>query len=502
MLTLYRKFLLMKKILLCGIASAVTLVSTALPPTEPQVAQTSINSVSVNLRTTSPVVLGQLAFNVPEAGKVSVRFDGYCVSDSADLIVLAASDDRNWTPNEGNIGIYAAHNSSAGRSFSHTRVYDVLPGLDTFFAVGQNFVTTNGSGLASVYGQLTVEFFPASSNALLIHNDIYYSGDVRSTQKVLQKVWPVSEPAGMVALHIDGQTWSDAGDRIMVTTYHSPSWMVGSGSVVVMAYNNNQKIGVFSHSGVYNTNSTDTLYAVARNVVDVSGSGSASFYGSLSGEYFPSAGVAQIAYKDVELNDVFIRRAPVSLDSITINAPVAGFALVQWDGYITSQAGDRMVLAVSANRGWASGPGSVQLSMPYMNNKYNLFSHSRLFPVSAGANTFYCVAENWQDTLGDGKLDIASNFIVKYFNSSLTAINDLTQAAAFSMYPNPAGNLLNIQTGQQFGSLPLTIYDLAGRSLLQTEVKGGTLKQLDISGLPSGVLLVKCGQVVKKLVKY
>jgi hypothetical protein len=116
-----------------------------------------ISETSVNLRG-APVVLGQVTIDPASSGKVIVHFDGQCYSDPGDRIVLAASDTTDWAVNDGNIGVEAETATADINSFSHTRVYDVTAGSQTFYAVGENYVETAGSGIASVYGSLTVTF--------------------------------------------------------------------------------------------------------------------------------------------------------------------------------------------------------------------------------------------------------------------------------------------------------------------------------------------------------
>ena len=42
----------------------------------------------------------------------------------------------------------------------------MVTGVDSFFAAGQNFVNTFGTGIASVYGTLIVEYYPSSVTAV------------------------------------------------------------------------------------------------------------------------------------------------------------------------------------------------------------------------------------------------------------------------------------------------------------------------------------------------
>ncbi|MBK6524337.1 MAG: hypothetical protein IPG07_01590 [Crocinitomicaceae bacterium] len=63
-----------------------------------------------------------------------------------------------WGSNDGNVSVEAENADLDRNSFSHTRVYDIAAGSHTFYAVAQNYVETDGTGIASIYGSLTVTF--------------------------------------------------------------------------------------------------------------------------------------------------------------------------------------------------------------------------------------------------------------------------------------------------------------------------------------------------------
>ncbi len=89
---------------------------------------------------------------------------------------------------------------------------------------------------------------------------------------------------------------------------------------------------------------------------------------------------------------------------------------------------------------------------------------------------------------------IGSNGVVCWAtsNSDLSSVSqDVT------IYPNPANNKLNIQTGIELKTL--TIFDLMGHRILQTK-SGAT--QIDISGLAAGFYVIEFnGKIRKKFVK-
>jgi len=106
---------------------------------------------------TSTVTLNTVTISAPTAGYVVVRFDGQAIADTGDRLVLAASDDNSWHPDDGTVAFLG---DGHPHSFSHTRVYAVSAGSKTFYAVAQNYVDTAGNGKASIYGTLTATFYP------------------------------------------------------------------------------------------------------------------------------------------------------------------------------------------------------------------------------------------------------------------------------------------------------------------------------------------------------
>jgi len=154
----------------------------------------------VNLRG-SAVTLATLTLQAPTSGDVVVHFDGECVSDVGDRIVLAASDTQRWGLNDGNVGVMAPSADVTMQSFSHSRVYHVLAGPQNFYAVAQNIVNESGSGIASIYANLTAEFFlpvPYTLRAVFVPP---------STFNLL--VWGPAGGSGRVQRSADLVHWAD-----------------------------------------------------------------------------------------------------------------------------------------------------------------------------------------------------------------------------------------------------------------------------------------------------
>jgi hypothetical protein len=225
--------------------------------------------------------------NPSTPGKVIVRFDGHCYTAPGDRIVLAASDAPSWTSNDGNVGVEAIDGDVNHRPFSHTRVYDVAAGSQNFYAVAQNYVETDGDGIASIYGTLTVEFVPAGDKI------VNFTGIAESGINVTN-VTPFAEITidppvdGRVIVTFDGQCISTPGDRIVLAASDAASWSADDGNVGVEAIDADLNTNGFSHTRSYDVAAgSHTFYAVVQNYVETAGDGLASVYGGLTVKFVP-----------------------------------------------------------------------------------------------------------------------------------------------------------------------------------------------------------------------
>jgi hypothetical protein len=124
--------------------------------TKPGMDVGSVQITNMDLSVTTDLVSVNLT--VPAAGMVVVRFDGYAyINVTGDVLLLAASNvSSSWGANDGHTTVTG--NAGQQFSFSHTRVYSIgAAGTYTYFACAQRW---NGTGLSSIYGMLTAEYFP------------------------------------------------------------------------------------------------------------------------------------------------------------------------------------------------------------------------------------------------------------------------------------------------------------------------------------------------------
>jgi type IX secretion system substrate protein len=73
-------------------------------------------------------------------------------------------------------------------------------------------------------------------------------------------------------------------------------------------------------------------------------------------------------------------------------------------------------------------------------------------------------------------------------DSCVLGINEITNKSAYNIYPNPAGNMVYINGGNETNKL-ITVYDLLGQSVISTEEKQEEFA-INTSGLNQGVYFV------------
>ena len=104
-------------------------------------------------------------------------------------------------------------------------------------------------------------------------------------------------------------------------------------------------------------------------------------------------------------------------------------------------------------------------------------------------------------TAEDG--DSQRTYTVNYI-ASTTSVDD-TDKSIFSIYPNPAGNFINISHSGYSSNLNVRIFNLTGQKMLEQRFSGNDLS-IDISSLSPGVYLISLenetdGKIIKRFMK-
>ncbi len=450
---------------------------------DPVILSTGINKTNIDLN--SAAILGQLNLNTTSAGFAVVHFDGVCISDPGDLIVLAASNSTSWGPNDGNVSVEAASSDINSNSFSHTRVYDIPAGNHIFYAVAENYSEKDGSGIATIYGNLTVKFFPEGSSSVFSFEPIDKTTIDLNTSQVVGQVSVNPGSSGKVIVHFDGNCIPDPGDLIVLAASNTTSWGTNDGNVSVEAVSADVNNRSFSHTRVYNVSAGNhTYYAIAQNWVETDGSGVASVYGCLTAEFIPDGtafGSQGIVKENTDLTNM------TTIGQVTINPSATGKVIVHLDGLLSSDPGDRIVLAASNTTSWGVNDGNVTLEAFDSDINTNSFSHTRVYNVSAGSQTYYAVAHNTVETDGSGIASVYGNLTAEFIPDAVTAVNDL-KSMNIELYPDPVTDFLFIRGIQK--DKRITVYSVSGTKVMEFIV-GRENCLTDLSELESGLYFIK-----------
>ena len=463
-----------------------------------------IQTGNINIRG-APIVVAQLDCDIPTmGGQVLVQFNGMAFPDVGDRIVLAASNDGNWYPNDGNTSFEIINDDLNARSFSHTRMYSVGGGVQSFYAVAQNYVETDGDGMASIYGTLTVKFFPANTETPHVaHQGISQTDiNVRGGDVVVGQVDINASHGGHVIVRFDGICYADLGDLIVLAASNDQSWHVNDGNVSVESFDGDINYGPFCHTRVYPVSpGNNTFYAVAQNYVEMDGDGITSIYASLSAEYYPEvAGQPIVAYQGIAETNINLRGSAVVVGQQNVNPSASGKTWVHFDGQCYVDVGDRIVLSASNDDNWHVNDGNVQVETYDTDLDHHGFSHARVYDVGAGSQNFYAVAQNYVETAGSGIGSIYGNLAVIVFPDVINAVWDSKELpmdfALHQNYPNP----FNPSTAIKYSiaadiQVKIAVYDMLGKEVatLVNERKDiGTYEVTwDASGVPSGIYFCK-----------
>ncbi|MGA2296656.1 MAG: T9SS type A sorting domain-containing protein, partial [FCB group bacterium] len=84
-------------------------------------------------------------------------------------------------------------------------------------------------------------------------------------------------------------------------------------------------------------------------------------------------------------------------------------------------------------------------------------------------------------------------------NKSITGINELPNEYLNALYPNPAGDFLNINSANIIGK-NIDIFDMLGNKLMSV-VAESTETRINIGTLPTGVYMIKNSELTKLFLK-
>lgn len=261
----------------------------------------------------APTAFNSLTIDAPSAGKVLVRFDGKCVSSYGDLMFFAASNTPTWGDYDGSTSNEVIDNDLNRFSFAHVRMYDVQPGSHTFYAVVENFYEVYGNGFASVYGSLTVQFYPENNLTTPVFQAITtpFGVSIEGPPVAVGQINLNAPVHGKVALNFAGTCIGNNGDQLRLAASDVPNWAPNDGNIHFEPYSSDLNRTSFSHTRVYDVPAGDhDFFAVVQNWEEFEGSGLAVIYASFTARYFPEGMIS--ATEPVIFNNLMISPNPAS----------------------------------------------------------------------------------------------------------------------------------------------------------------------------------------------
>ena len=157
----------------------------------------------------------------------------------------------------------------------------------------------------------------------------------------------------------------------------------------------------------------------------------------------------------------------IAIWDYTINPAVAGYSEVIQGGEVsfsnTSEAFDSLL--------WDFGDGTTSTEI----NPIHTYAMSGFYTVTL--TVIKC-----------GKSDSQTKTIG--IDTTLNTDN-FTLENAFTIYPNPTSNLLNITLNQNFKNIKVILFDTKGNAVINKEVQDLSVLSLDISTLSSGTYVLK-----------
>lgn len=449
-------------------------------------------------------VIGQLDLTFPEDGMAIVQFDGEAYGSPEDRIILAANIYPEWDANAGNVDVRSAFNDE-GHCFSHTQLFPVTAGQQSFYAVVTNYVDIQGSGRATVYGRLSVEYFPQSSS-VTIANSVQTENFTLTQKLALDSVTIEASGPGKIEVRLNGRAEPIHGDILMIGVSDTKNWSYTDPQNAALEHNDADEFSIsFSSTKLVNVDEagTYTFYTMAQIAYEEEGTGSVYTYTNLHARFYPQTEEHILRQKFIHQQNLILDEQLDLLDSITIDVQNPGKVEIRFDGALRSPFGRSILLAANDDITFGLQEGSVILQTNDDDLDRHPFVHTQVFDVESGSHTFYIMAQSQPGT-GSVEVDLNGSFLVKYYpETEVTAVDQLS-ALTFDIWPNPASDRINIQYEKDNDHMEVSILDLQGH-IIRHEANVVSGNELEISTLPSGIYIVEINngkeRGYKKLVK-
>lgn len=468
-----------------------------------QIWQTPVVSENTPMRLPEPLVLDSITVDIPAEGKVFVRFDGNCVVSPGDRIVLAASDHNEWVTNDGNTDVRGADTIHTKQCFNHSRIYNAVPGIHTYYAIGHNYVDTEGTGIASVYGHLTVEYVPAENSAVKLDGEglsmsVFYWND---TVEIFRQVTIEAPVTGRLLVNFDGRIYMSSNDTAYITTNLDESWP-GHSEIEQVIQSEQLDIADYVHRKVYEVDAgTHEVFAMGiRNSMEPFDT-DLGIYGTFSVQFIPD-GVpeAGLVSETIEERTLFTGDH-LPIEELEIVTPEAGKVWLHFTGLVNSGLDDRITLSL-VQKGAVDTVLNEQLVQSVLDlNPHTYFSNSGYAEVEAGTHRFEVIAEFDHSSNGHGEADIRGLFTAQFFGPPpVTAVEDETGINnGVVFYPNPSTGLIYAreQDPSATAAYEITVNDALGHVVMQKQGHTFSEFSIDLSPFPEGMYLIRIQQGAK-----
>ena len=199
---------------------------------------TEVNLISSKIISKENFNLGQdlrlldsIVLNLPHAGTVEMRIDGFIQSDPGDQILLATNNSPSYDLQTGSVILETTNDEIDRHIFVQTQVYDVEPGMHTFYLMAEDYlgdgseIDLHGNFLAKYYPDITVATkedyvslpFEISPNPAKDQISLQYQNEI--------------DPVSVSILDLNGHTVlqersMDSGNEIEVSTLPSGIYLV------------------------------------------------------------------------------------------------------------------------------------------------------------------------------------------------------------------------------------------------------------------------------------
>ncbi len=463
----------------------------------------------VNVRLDTPYQLSVQTVDIPGNGYIVAKIEGECKSTWGDRIVFAVSDNKWWSSNFGNVGINVV-DSNFINNFSHTMVYKVSKGQQTFYALAHNFVDRDGSGIASTVGRMILEFIPDQNGKALvnINNMIQYPLLLNTTELLIDSLTISMQKAGGAYVTLNGVAIS-LGDQelkynLKVDDPNSPIISdIAFYTVSQLKHLNFSLNRYFEFSA-----GTHKVYITAQKL----GGNFGSDYNGLISTFS-----SQLFYNDdhdAKINSVSKETTisnynqPVILGSLEIPIPAKGKIQIAYSGETEIRSGEEFDIEAKLDGVVPANAIRTKNIITHDKDKVVYFSRNEIIDVTPGIIKIDLEGIMKGSNPMQGTRNVDANLTVKFISETTTASEDIKESnsRSWSIYPNPFSENIQLDSDLKMSEpCSVNIINPLGQEIYQSNTSIAPKLMIDTKSWPAGIYTVsiksKYQLLNKKLIK-